>query len=290
MPESGTGDSAGESKPAEEEPSVLLKPGGARELRALERGVPPRDFLPVLCEVSRVRSRRNLLSQTRSQFGSLGQMGLSDMSIASIGDISIQSASITAPSTSAPDDQHPSQPSREASILQGNARLLKRLEKCGLSAMKVADDGNCLFRACAAQLYGDAPGEQHPLVRQRAVAEMRRHDDRYMPFFCSTEEFEAYLAEMSAPSTWGDELVLRAIADSYGAMVHVVTSNEDNWYLVYSPEPPSGEQKPCASGLHIFLTYLFPIHYNGFEAAQNDESLDELDDAAAVDAGLVFEV
>mmetsp|Transcript_11634 Transcript_11634/g.23584 ORF Transcript_11634/g.23584 Transcript_11634/m.23584 type:complete len:155 (-) Transcript_11634:63-527(-) len=139
--------------------------------------------------------------------------------------------------------------------------------------MEIADDGNCLFRACAAQLYRGcaSDGAHHPLVRHRAVAELRRRSDRYSGFFSSEDEFLAYLSEMSALRTWGDELVLRAIADAYDVTLHVVTSSEENWYLVYSPEPDEesqGTSRPTVTDRprrHVFLTYLSPIHYNGFE-------------------------
>ena len=43
-----------------------------------------------------------------------------------------------------------------------------------------------------------------------------------------------------------DELTLRAISDSFGAHVHVVTSHERNWYLKYLPDTPKTSK-------HVFL-------------------------------------
>uniref|UniRef100_A0A7S0AAQ3 OTU domain-containing protein n=1 Tax=Pyrodinium bahamense TaxID=73915 RepID=A0A7S0AAQ3_9DINO len=230
---------------------------GACELRALRHGAPARDFLPLLCEAARQNGQWNLRA------GSLLDRSQTD---ASLGDIALQTSSSWVPSLSASVGQL-SLPTREASILEGAARLADRLMKLGLSAMEIPDDGNCLFRACAAQLYRGAGtiGEYHPVVRHRAVAEMRSNAERYSHFFGSSDELLAYLAEMAAPSTWGDELVLRAIADSYGVTLHVVTSSEENWYLFYSPasDEPSDD---CRPHRHVFLTYLSPIHYNGFEA------------------------
>ena len=34
---------------------------------------------------------------------------------------------------------------------------------------------------------------------------------------------------MSQGGTWGDELTLRAACDSYGVVVHCVTSEAENW-------------------------------------------------------------
>ena len=69
-------------------------------------------------------------------------------------------------------------------------------------------------------------------------------------------EFGAYADEMAHSKTWGDELTLRAVADALGCTVHVVTSNEANWYLVYTP----ADDKPVRK--HLFLTYVAPVHYD----------------------------
>ena len=42
-------------------------------------------------------------------------------------------------------------------------------------------------------------------------------------------------------------------------VVHVVTSNEANWYLQYVPAAPSTEP---AAEKHVFLTYVAPVHYD----------------------------
>lgn len=160
-------------------------------------------------------------------------------------------------------------PAREAEILENKARLQERLRECGLRQIEVLDDGNCLFRACSAQLYhGDAAGEYHGLVRHRAAAEIHSRADMYEPLFGSRDTFLDYLTKMATPPTWGDELVLRAIADAYDVVVHVITSNEDNWYLVYGPEEPDSPRY----SRHIFLAYVFPVHYSGFEAKPLDPS------------------
>lgn len=51
------------------------------------------------------------------------------------------------------------------------------------------------------------------------------------------------------------QLTLRAICDSFGVVVHVVTSEQHNWYLRYNP-------LKLRSPAEVFLTYVAPIHYN----------------------------
>ena len=64
------------------------------------------------------------------------------------------------------------------------------------------------------------------------------------------------MAGMQTDRTWGDELTLRAAADAFGCVVHVITSTTENWHLVYQPEKP---REPPKS---LFLTYVSPVHYN----------------------------
>ena len=57
---------------------------------------------------------------------------------------------------------------------------------------------------------------------------------------------------MRRSKTWGNELTLRAVADALGCVVHVVTSNEANWYLQYVPSVPQrvGSVRPA---LHTYI-------------------------------------
>ena len=51
-----------------------------------------------------------------------------------------------------------------------------------------------------------------------------------------------------------DELTLQAVADAFSVVVHVVTSTEENWHLVYAPRALTA--RAC------FLSYVHPVHYN----------------------------
>ena len=87
---------------------------------------------------------------------------------------------------------------------------------------------------------------------------MRQQEAFFGAMFESEAEFERYLSTMALPSTWGDELCIRAFADAYQAVVHVVTSTEEHYYLKYdSPPPPT-----AAVQKHVFLTYISPVHYD----------------------------
>jgi hypothetical protein len=88
---------------------------------------------------------------------------------------------------------------------------------------------------------------------------MERNKNIFSIYFDSGSEWKSYVGGMKRSRTWGDELTLRAIADSFGCCIHVVTSTAENWYLKYEPE------KPCKPPKSIFISYIAPIHYNSFQ-------------------------
>lgn len=139
----------------------------------------------------------------------------------------------------------------------------------------MASDGNCLFRAAARQLYGSS--SHHALVRHRIVAQLYRDRVTYGCFFASLAEMAAYLCEMATDCTWGDELALRALADAYGAELHVLTSSVSGFYLLYTPTSEI-HQKHFP---RIFVGYTYPVHYDGLVS---EPLLPEEEDIHAKDA------
>ena len=51
---------------------------------------------------------------------------------------------------------------------------------------------------------------------------MAKNRPFYGAMFGDERELDEYLQQMGALGTWGDELTLRAMADSFGCTVHVV--------------------------------------------------------------------
>lgn len=136
--------------------------------------------------------------------------------------------------------------------------LEQRLGFMGFKSVRIAGDGNCQFRSCSWNMFGSE--EHHKVVRSRAVQHMREHKDEYGVFF-EDDDFEKYLKNMARSGTWGDELSVRAIADSFQCTIHIITSTDSNWYLRYDPQGAGGTLEAVR---HIFLTYISPIHYNAF--------------------------
>jgi len=148
----------------------------------------------------------------------------------------------------------PSTPSREEQIEAGEALLRQRCRFLGLMSMEMLDDGNCQFRAMAQELY--AAQDHHGVVRRAVVEHLRQNPNKYAPFF-GAGEWKEYLRKMAALRTWGDEITLRAAAETFNVRIHIISSTETNWYIKYEPESGLGD-----GARNLFMTYVSPIHYN----------------------------
>jgi hypothetical protein len=96
----------------------------------------------------------------------------------------------------------------------------------------VAGDGNCLFRAAAAQMPGQVERRQKDL-RQEAVTEVLAHPRRYLPFTPGgLASLQQWARGMGRASTWGDELVCRALP-------HVLHRPVVVWRKLDTTQPPS---------------------------------------------------
>lgn len=69
--------------------------------------------------------------------------------------------------------------------------------------------------------------------------------------------------EPLGPLLQGDELTLRALSEGLGITIHVISSDEANWYLQYMPSRPrqpqgqdSGTGHSMVAGAHVFLAYV----------------------------------
>ena len=145
----------------------------------------------------------------------------------------------------------------EAQQHASGAQLLEaRLARLGFGLAVMKDDGNCQFRALSHQLFGTQA--HHKEVRAEAVAHIRANEEVFAPFFTGGEMVR-YLAAMGRDRTWGDELTLRAVCDSFGVVLYIVQSTQENWLLTYEPEGRSSKRR---SSKRLFLTYLSPVHYN----------------------------
>eukprot|EP00760_Papus_ankaliazontas_P021934 PhM_4_TR18767/c2_g2_i1/m.4342 len=144
---------------------------------------------------------------------------------------------------------------KQAQIFENRARILERLKIAELEEHLCKDDGNCMFRAVSHQLYLDE--HYHPHLRAVVVEYLRAHRDDYVFYFDNETAFELYCLELETQNAWGDEITLRVLAEALGVTIHVITSNEDRWFLTYNPADEHRRET-----VPVFLTYHVPLHYN----------------------------
>lgn len=147
--------------------------------------------------------------------------------------------------------------SREDVIAASLECLRKRCESLGMQQVEMSDDGNCQFRAISQELFGVQ--RHHTTVRAEVVSHMAQYASSYQQFF-PDGEWERYLDDMGKLRAWGDELTLRAAAETFGVRIHLITSSKKGWYLVYDPVAGIGRD-----ARELFITYVAPIHYNTME-------------------------
>jgi len=178
-------------------------------------------------------------------------------------------------------------------IRRGFHLLQERLRVLSLCQISMLDDGNCQFRSIAHQLYGDA-NRYHDRVRQSIVNYMKTHASDFECYFDGG--YNQYLKSMRCNGTWGDELTLRAASNNFNCNIHVISSEQEHYYVCYEPDTSfcksikastekgnevngnrscidasicSGTTEendsirsviqPCQD---VFLAYLSPVHFN----------------------------
>lgn len=79
-------------------------------------------------------------------------------------------------------------------------------------------------------------------------------------------EFDLFLCNMALDKTWGDELTLKAAADEFGVVIHIITSEKENWYLKVSRIPSSRSSDRDMTRILLALLSF------GFEGSMNSTS------------------
>lgn len=94
----------------------------------------------------------------------------------------------------------------------------------GLEVKRMVEDGNCLFRAVADQVYGDS--EAYDLIRQMCIDYMERERDHFSQFI--TEGFMSYCKRKRRDKVYGNNAEIQALSEMYNRPIHIYS---------YSTEP-----------------------------------------------------
>ncbi|WCJ41866.1 OTU domain-containing protein 5 [Euphorbia peplus] len=94
----------------------------------------------------------------------------------------------------------------------------------GWEVKRMLEDGNCLFRAVADQVYGDS--ELYDLARQMCIDYMEQERDHFSQFI--TEGFTSYCKRKRRDKVYGNNVEIQALSEMYNRPIHIYS---------YSTEP-----------------------------------------------------
>eukprot|EP00118_Oscarella_pearsei_P014411 m.123282 g.123282 ORF g.123282 m.123282 type:complete len:506 (+) comp37818_c0_seq11:23-1540(+) len=148
-------------------------------------------------------------------------------------------------------DEHEEEVRGRCYTVDDERRFEKELkEKRGFLIKRMVEDGACLFRAVADQVYGDQ--EMHHVVRQHCMDYMVKNRDYFSHYV--TEDFTAYVNRKRLADCHGNHLEMQAMSEMFNRVIEVYQ---------YSTEPINtfhGMYK--TDNAPIRISYHCSIHYN----------------------------
>lgn len=126
----------------------------------------------------------------------------------------------------------------------------KKMKKKGLSIKKMREDGACLFRAIADQVFGDQDMQQS--VRKHCMDYIASNEDAFAPFV--SENFQTYVQRKRRDDCFGNHIEIAAMSEMYNRVIEV---------YCYSVEPINIFQGCLQTeNAPIRLSYHMGTHYN----------------------------
>ncbi|XP_076906382.1 OVARIAN TUMOR DOMAIN-containing deubiquitinating enzyme 6-like [Bidens hawaiensis] len=125
---------------------------------------------------------------------------------------------------------------------------IRRLK--GFEVKNMNEDGNCLFRAVADQVYGDS--EAYDLARQMCIDYMERERDHFSQFI--TEGFTSYCKRKRRDKVYGNNVEIQALSEMYNRPIHIYSYSSEPiniFHGSYNTDTPP-----------IRLSYHHGNHYN----------------------------
>ncbi|GJQ14954.1 hypothetical protein GpartN1_g6745.t1 [Galdieria partita] len=116
-------------------------------------------------------------------------------------------------------------------VLRENVAQMKQFRKTllphGLGIRTVEEDGNCLFRAVADQLYGSQDYHEH--VRNKVCDYMQANGDFFCQFLTTERPFVQYVQDMRKDGTWAGNIELQAVSLAFHVNIRI-HQLEEPWY------------------------------------------------------------
>lgn len=123
-------------------------------------------------------------------------------------------------------------------------------EKKGFVIKKMAQDGACLFRAVADQVYGDQ--EMHSEVRRHCMDYMLKNADYFSQYV--TEDFNSYIKRKRENHCHGNHIEMQAMCEMYNRTIEVYQYSTEPINIFHSSYKTDYEP--------IRLSYHNSVHYN----------------------------
>jgi len=141
----------------------------------------------------------------------------------------------------------------EEEWLEKERRFERTMRRQGYSIKQMGEDGACLFRAVADQLYGDQ--EMHRCVRSQCLDYVESNRDYFEQYV--TEDFVDYVRRKRLIQVHGNHLEIQALSELYNRPIHI---------YCYSAEPINIFQNVSRStseiSVPIRISYHKGVHYN----------------------------
>eukprot|EP00871_Galdieria_phlegrea_P003341 jgi/Galph1/4007/GphlegSOOS_G2673.1 len=106
----------------------------------------------------------------------------------------------------------------------------KQLFSSGLDIRPVEEDGNCLFRAVADQIYGSE--DCHEEVRANTCDYMEALADFFSKFIANDRPFSEYVRNMRKDGSWGGNIELQGISLLYHVNIRIHQLGEASFDIV----------------------------------------------------------
>lgn len=130
------------------------------------------------------------------------------------------------------------------------SRFEKKMRKKGFIIKKMGEDGACLFRAVADQVYGDQ--EMHQSVRKLCMDYIAKNADYFSQYV--TEDFKNYIERKSMDHSHGNHVEIQALSEMYNRPIEVYHYSSTPINIFQGCQETDNEP--------IRLSYHQNIHYN----------------------------
>jgi len=141
----------------------------------------------------------------------------------------------------------------EEEWIEKDRKFEQTMGKKGYIIKKTVEDGSCLFRAVADQIYGDQ--EMHVSVRKHCMDYLAQNSEYFSQYM--TEDIHEYIARKRYLGVHGNHLEIQALSEMYNRPIHI---------YCYSAEPINMFQGMIKNDGQITapirLCYYRLCHYN----------------------------